>query len=169
MVVNSKGLYNMLISEDPNDVKLAMGMSKFYKGTDKKIIRLINFYKILKISSFASWSNGLGRIHTSYPLNLSVPSYLDLSYSNITILDLPNNLYINGDLLLHGNKGLRKLPDNLKINGILNIANTNINYFPKNLHAKRIINADGDWDNDDDIKEIIKKGGKIVKFNDVIK
>lgn len=92
-----------------------------------------------------------------------------MSFCNITKNDLPDNLTINGDLLLNNNKGLKRLPNNLTVNGYLNISKTSIISLPKNLKVTRLIYQDTPLakkfqeENIEDVKkEIEKMGGEIL-------
>lgn len=146
MVIDSKALYTMLTSPIEDDVTLAMGFAKMYKGNDKKLVRLINFYKILQNKTYEYWElrHGSSTKHTgNFPLCLNMPQLnLDLSYNNkLTIDYLPDNLTI-GTLVLTNCKGLRQLPNNLVVVNYLYITSTNIQSIPKNLSASTILCAD---------------------------
>lgn len=139
VTINAQTLYEILTSESQEDINMGYAMSKHYKGTNKKIIRLINYYKILK--------------KYEVPLNLKLMR-LDLSHSNITIDDLPEGLRING-LSLRSNRGLKKLPKNMVVDS-LDIRNTNIKELPKDIKLGSI------YYSNTPLEKSIKEGEKLI-------
>lgn len=138
MVIDTKILKALLTAKHPEDVNMGLAVSRFYKGKDSQINRIINFYKILRTKSYKTQSYAGVIIEHNYDLSLNINHYLNLSYSNITIKDLPDNLTVNGDLDLQGNKGLKKLPKNLIVLGRLNLLDTKISLLPECLRIEGI-------------------------------
>lgn len=177
-MVNTNQLMEMFNSENQDDVDLGYAISKNYKGTDKKVRTIINYFKLLKNNVYIE-----GMTYVTYPLSLNL-SYLDLSNKNITHKDLPENLINHNYLVLNNNKGLKKLPNNLTANHLI-ISNTNIKEWPRNL---KICNIDmtntpigkyyecsrfNDFTNEEVYKKIKNdielKGGKVGRyFEDLI-
>ncbi len=164
MVIDSSMLYSMLTSPDEGDVNIGMSISRYYKGSDDKLNRLINFYKILRQQTFLD-----GMTFYRYPLTLNLKEhYLDLSSNNkLSHLDLPDNLII-GSLDLTNCKGLKKLPNNLNVSN-LHIQNTKINEIPKGLIVDRLYFKTTPlylkYKNISEVKkDIIDKGGDINKY-----
>lgn len=133
--MNAESLYAMLTSPNPNDVTLGMSLVKSYKGTNKKLNDLVEFYKMLRVITYPDYSS---RPYTlkPYPLSLKLPVDLNLEHYHIT--KLPDNLEINGNLNLTGNKGLKKLQNNLTVKGVIFILGTKISSLPKNLRFRSI-------------------------------
>ena len=144
------------------------------KEKPRKWFKLIEKLKLIK--EFENHPDG-----TQYRYN----GRLDLSYSKIT--KLPDDLYVNGSLILidckqltelpiklhvdgylglRGCKQLTKLPDNLYVRDYLSVRETNIEDIPNNLYVGGDFNV-GDTplaDNytDKEIYEMIKlRGGEV--------
>lgn len=66
---------------------------------------------------------------------------LELTFSNITYL--PDNLVVNGYLILLANEIIKKLPNNLTINGDLNLYGSIIEKIPKKLKVYGDLNLFG--------------------------
>lgn len=166
--MDSNMLYQMLTSS-PEDAEMAMIIIKNnHKNINREILKIYNFYRILRQKSYETWSFGKGRETHIYSLSLKIPVYLNLSHSHITHEALPKGLTVNSNLDLSFNKGLRKLPDDLTVTGSLNIAHTNIKEIPKNLDiyslqflGTPLLKRFGEDQIEDLISEIRKKGGKI--------
>ena len=67
------------------------------------------------------------------PNNLHVSGFLDLSYSNIP--KLPDKLYVRGYFNLDGCKQITELPNSLYVGGDLVLHGTNITELPNNLYV----------------------------------
>lgn len=157
MVINKDLLYSMLTSQDYTNVEMGLMCMKYYKGTDKKLVRLINFFKILK--NHIQYDGGT---YITYEFKLKLP-YLSFANDNkITHSDMPDNLEIEQSLDLSNCKGLKRLPDNLTV-GYLLIGGTKVSKIPKNLNVGKLYFKDTPlykkYTNEDQLKRDIEANG----------